>query len=140
MYSHCSLFNYLLGIICIDHRAMYFSILSLLAKTIYFPWLLVVWETFEWNKLWHYFEGLKENFKPQRLRNFSGMCIFWIVYPLSRINLDVDSIIFVNQYWIFYLYVERIRELTSGITILFLTYWSYMLRWMFDFDKSYEII
>ena len=38
------------------------------------------------------------------LCNVSGMYIFWFVYTLSCITLDVDSIIFFSQYFPLYMY------------------------------------
>ena len=52
----------------------------------------------------------------------SGIDNFWIVYPLSWITLDVDSIIFVTQYWTIVMYVERTYDFTSEMMILHLTY------------------
>ena len=46
-------------------------------------------------------------------------------YPLIHINLDVDYITCVSQYWTIVLSVDHTYEFTSGTMIPHITYWRY---------------
>ena len=76
--------------------------------------------------MWRQFVSFKEFIKPQtKVTSIFRYSYFWIVYNLSHITLDVDSIIFLTQYWALVLYVDCAYEFTSGMMIPYLTHLSY---------------
>ena len=126
MDSYCSLFNYTLGIILIAlHRYVYLYY-RLIGWTILFFWLLIIGEKIEQSATWRQFVSFKWFVRPwTKFTSFSGIDILWIVYPLSRITLDVYLIIYFSQYRTLVLFLVVKSEFISGMMIPYLMYWTY---------------
>ena len=96
-----------------------------MAENTPFSLLLVLEKILEWSVMWRPFLSFKELFKQwTKVTSISRYSYFWIVYPLSRITLDVNSTIFVSQNLTLALYVDCDYEFTSGRMIPYLTHWS----------------
>ena len=74
-----------------------YYIISLLDKTTYFPDSPLFEKIFERAVMWRQFVSFEEFVKPQRSLNFQVCIYLWIVYPLSRITFDADSMIYFIQ-------------------------------------------
>ena len=117
-----------------------FLLLPYWLKQYHFPWFSLLEGKFERAVMWRQFLRFKKKLNlEQKSRPLQVLIFYWIVYPLSRLTLDVNYIMFIIQYCTLVLSVERPNEFTIGIKIPSLTHWTYA-QMDFSFTKLYTIV
>ena len=84
-------------------------------------------KTFKRNFLWHQFIMFMELVKPLSSNNYSCIFIyvyFWTVYPLIRITLYFDSIVFFGWLYTLAMFVDFTNYFNCGINLFCFTFFN----------------